>query len=293
MHVCSVKEYDDILRTRDGWSIGIRLFHPKADGIGKVVVVGPGAGIDQTFYAPFARYLSGKGFTVLTFDYRGVGASASAAASRRRITLRNWAQQDLNAVLLYARNTFAGQELILVGHGCSGSVAGLAPASEIVDRIVLVSSALLSWRLFPLNRMPGIALYKMLVPLLATWRETLPGRWLGLGSELPAGVMRELMAWCNYPNGLFDVFPDNNYRKMRVPLLAFSFTDDWFSPPRAVAALLSYFSTSKPEWLHLQPETLSRTNVGHSGFFEPASVDLWRSMLFWIEAPAPVKNYFF
>jgi predicted alpha/beta hydrolase len=39
------------------------------------VVIGGAMGVRQDFYAPFAEWLSGQGFRVTTFDYRGSGES--------------------------------------------------------------------------------------------------------------------------------------------------------------------------------------------------------------------------
>ena len=59
---------------RDGLSIGGTLYRPAGPG-GLAVQMQSAAGVPQGFYAKFASYLAGRGFTVLTFDYRGIGRS--------------------------------------------------------------------------------------------------------------------------------------------------------------------------------------------------------------------------
>lgn len=269
----------EIIRTRDGYHISLTIY-PSATGISdRVIVIGPGAGVVQTYYKLFAEYCAEQGLTVITFDYRGTGLSGQHRDFPA--TLRQWANQDLDAVLRYAHNTFPRQELIFLGHCISGEIAGIAPASEYIHRMVLISSALSCWRLWPSRSQLRIGLMKLLTPLVVAWHGYFPGKRLRFLHDMPRGVILELSNWCNHSNGLFDVFPDNNYRKMKIPLLAFSFTDDWLSPPKAVAALLSHFSAAQPRWLHLEPAEIGLDKVGHDGFFDPSCKGLWDQMLAW------------
>jgi predicted alpha/beta hydrolase len=71
--------------------------------------------------------------------------------------------------------------------------------------------------------------------------------------DLPTGVVHEWADWCDNPNGLFDIFPENNYRKLQVPLLAVSFSNDWMTPENGVKGLLSYFSGACITWHHIDP----------------------------------------
>lgn len=269
------------LRTRDGQFIRLTQFLPPNGAPERVVVVGPGAGVEQARYRAFAEYCAASGCAAITFDYRGIGHSGNGHIGHFHATLRQWANQDLDAVLRYAHNTFPKLELVFVGHCISGEIAGIAPAGEYIHRMVLVSSALSCWRLWPHRSQLRILLMKLLTPLLVWWYGFFPGRRLRFLHDLPRGVILELSNWCNRPNGLFDVFPDNNYRKMKIPLLAYSFTDDWFSPPRAVAALLGHFSNAQPRWEHLDPAGIGLKKVGHDGFFDPACAPLWEQMLAW------------
>ena len=269
------------IRTRDGHFLSLSLYLPPGGTPWQVLVVGPGAGVEQARYRPFAEYCAERGCAVLTFDYRGIGYSGNDRMKDFQATLRQWANQDLDAVLRHAHNAFPKQEIVFVGHCISGEIAGIAPAGEYIHRMVLVSSALSCWRLWPHRSQFLILLMKLLTPLIVWRYGFFPGKRLRYLNDMPRGVILELSNWCNRPNGLFDVFPDNNYRKMKIPLLAYSFTDDWFSPPKAVAALLGHFSNAQPRWQHLDPVEIGLKKVGHDGFFDPACATLWEQMLAW------------
>lgn len=291
--LCSVNSKEHILRTRDGYSIGLTHFLPADKREEQVLVVAPGAGMPQFFYRLFAEFCAREGFPTITFDYRGIGRSGNGTLRRFNTTLKQWAIQDLNAVLLFARNQYPTGSVTLIGHCIGGEIAGIAPASEYLNRIVLVNSALSSWRLWPLKDQPRILLLKLFAPLINAWFGYFPGRRLRFLQDMPQGVLRELSDWCNRYNGLFDVHPDNNYRKLQIPLLCFSFSDDWYAPPRAVSALLGHFSNTNTQWLHLNPKELGLPGVGHDGFFLPDCQPLWQLMLNWLKVPTTAKGYFF
>src|SRR5688572_17742879 len=79
----------------DGYRIGARLFEPKAP-LGTVVIHGATA-VPQKFYWRFAKYLSNRGLRVVTYDYRGVGASKPSTLRGFRATLSDWALLDARA----------------------------------------------------------------------------------------------------------------------------------------------------------------------------------------------------
>ena len=65
------------LTARDGYRLGATLFRPAASN-GRAVMIMAATGVPQEYYAKFAAFLAERGFTVLTFDYRGIGRSRHA-----------------------------------------------------------------------------------------------------------------------------------------------------------------------------------------------------------------------
>lgn len=62
------------LAAADGEMLAAYRFDPP--GAAKAsVVIAPAMAISQSFYANFAAWLAGQGYTVWTFDYRGTGES--------------------------------------------------------------------------------------------------------------------------------------------------------------------------------------------------------------------------
>jgi predicted alpha/beta hydrolase len=272
----------EIIRTRDGKKLVLSVYKPDKEN-NRVLVIGPSLHCTQDIYRGLAVFLCNLQYTVITFDYRGTGVSAGNDLRYDPARLHQWACLDLDAVLLFAKNGHPEKELIFLAHGVSGELSGLAAASQYIDRMVLINAALTCAVLWPWKGRMRKAVTKAFIPAIHFLFGYFPRiGWLSL-PRLPKGVMSEWVNWCNRGNGVFDVFPDSNYRKLQVPLLSLSFADDWNSPQRAVATLLSHFSNAAVSWMHTQPNDHGLSKIGHSGFFLKREEDvLWNKLLSWL-----------
>jgi predicted alpha/beta hydrolase len=73
----------------DGYSLGATLFAPVAP---KGVVVNAAMGVKRGFYARFGAHLAARGFTVVTYDYRGIGDSRPARLRGLSARLQDWGE---------------------------------------------------------------------------------------------------------------------------------------------------------------------------------------------------------
>jgi predicted alpha/beta hydrolase len=248
------------------------------------MIVAPGAQFTQRDYEPFAAFFQQQGYFVITFDYRGVGDSGPDNLKGFEAKLHQWAVQDTDAVIRYVKNIAVNQELIFIGHGVSGEVVGLAQASQYISRLVLASSSLSCKRLWTWRGRIRIAALKTVGKLANKLFGYFPGKKLGVLRDLPKGVVYEWADWCDHPNGLFDVFPENNYRKLQVPLIAFSFSNDWRTPDRAVEGLLQYFSGACVTWYHVTPHNQGLNKSISNCFFDARyKSNLWPTLQRWLQ----------
>jgi len=270
------------IRTNDGTRIWVSCYTP-AYISHRVMIIGPGVGLKNEYYDAFANYLCEQGFTIITFDYRGVGNSAPEKLNGYQASMHQWAVQDINAVLLYTKQQYPNQEIIYLGHSIGGEIIGLAPASQYVNKMIFISSALSCAKLFPLRDRIKIAGLKMLARTTSRLYGYFPGRQFYIFDDLPNGVVHEWANWCDNANGLFDIFPDNNYRKLTIPVLSLTFTDDWHCPPRAVKELLNRFENAMITWYHLKPKDIGMKRIGQNDFFHLSmKITLWELLLKWI-----------
>lgn len=273
----------ETIRTKDGTTVTARIYEPgpTAD---KVIVIAPSAEVTQDYYYDIAVFLLEHNIAVVTFDFRGTGISAPKDLKGFKANLENWAQQDLDAVIRHTKNIFPKQELIFIGHGIGGEIVGLAAASQFISRMVLVSCGLSCTRLRRVREKIWIGVMKKFVKITSWIYGYFPGKDFRVLKDIPKGVMDEWIHWCDNENGLFDDFPDYNYRKLQVPMLVFSFTDDWRSQANGVAALLKHFTGASIQWYHIKPTQLRVSKIGHSGFFKTfGKAKLWPLLLTWAD----------
>jgi predicted alpha/beta hydrolase len=197
-------------------------------------------------------------------------------------------------VLLYTRNNYSNKEIIYVGHGAGGEIIGLAPASQYINKLVLVSSSLTCEKLWPLHRRILLKYRKFTGRIITKLTGYLPAT--KERGQLPGGVFLQMANWCDSPNGLFDSYPDNNYRKLNVPALVYTFTDDWLCPPAAVKELLNHFSNASITWYHIKPKEIGLSRVGHFNFFYLGMKQvLWHPLIKWMRCEkldAGEKDFF-
>jgi predicted alpha/beta hydrolase len=276
------------IRTKDGKWIGITRYIP-GNPNGRNIIIAPAAHILQVEYEPFAKHFLQQGYSIVSFDYRGTGESPSLIPKKQKNGLLQWAVHDIDAVIRYVRQLYSHNEIIYIGHGVGGELVGLAPASQFINRLVLIDSALSCKKLWPWHIKLGLFLAKLWWRILGSYQANLPIHKPGLRNRLPREVVYEWINWCEKPNGLFDFFPDCNYRKLAVPLLAISFDKSWYSPEKAVRELLNYFSNSQISWYHIDPAKLGFKKIKNFCFFEPfVESSLWETLKSWLNEEAPV-----
>ena len=270
----------------DGYRLAASAFRPAAPNGAAVVVCG-GTGIARRFYAKYAADLAGRGFSVLTFDYRGIGESAPARLRGFPARMSDWGGLDIDAALGVARRDFAPKRLFVVAHSAGGQLLGLAPASPGIDGAVFVSSQSGYWRYWKgRDRRRLLLLWQALMPSLVAIAGHYP-KGLGLGEALPAGVARQWARWGRHPRYLFgDAALDlSRYRIFDRPILAWSFADDAaFAPRGAVEALLREYPAAAIEHRATDPAARGLPRIGHFGFFRDAARPLWDETAAWLAA---------
>lgn len=265
------------LTASDGYRIGAATFGSS----GKPVLIMPATGVPQSYYARFAAYLAERGFSVLTFDYRGIGRSKNGDLRKMAARMRDWALLDATAAFQHLSS-----DLLVVGHSFGGQALGLVPQAGRVRSALVVGSQSGYWANWP--------------PLgkLWMWPTThfgldgvtklfgfFPGSRLGFGEDLPPGVAHEWASWCRHPKYLVGALGvEETYARVRAPFRAYAISDDAFAPLPAVEALARLYPNARWETRRLAPRELGVDTIGHFGFFRERFRDsLWREAADWLE----------
>jgi predicted alpha/beta hydrolase len=281
---------DLMLPARDGVTLAATLFEAARPLRGALLLNG-GTGVPRQFYAAFASHLAGRGFTVLTYDYRGIGGSQKPVVA----TIDQWGTIDQPSMLDHLTERCPGTPLGIVGHSYGGQVLGLADNIGSVGAAVLITSQSGHWRHWPpgRRRLRMLALWWLLIPSLTALTGRFPGSWIGT-ADLPANIARSWARWGRSPHYICDALgrpwrPHNE--DVVFPIRWLSFTDDPIAPFGAVEALRSYYANAEVERRHLSPADLGADAVGHFGFFRKSMPRAaWDDLASWLDARLQVSR---
>lgn len=275
----------------DGFPLSATRFAPTT-APKAVVVLSSAMGVKQNFYFPFARFLAEQGFAVLTFDYRGSGASVPEKYKRSlrglNANLFTWAEQDYNGALLAAKEWQRDVPLLVVGHSLGGQLPGLLPDNHLIDGILTVACGSGYWR----DNTPQLKRYVWFmwffaVPVFTRLFGYFPGKRLRMVGDLPKGVIFQWAQWCRTPHYVVDSGGTpirKGYEGIRVPMLALSFTDDEMMSRRSIDSLHDFYRNARVERRYIAPREVNAKRIGHFGFFRPEfQSTLWKQALDWLE----------
>lgn len=270
----------------DGYRLSARTY---IDGgrRGAALIV-PAMGVGQDFYASFATWLAARGWNTVTFDFRGIGSSAPRTLRGFEADVLSWARLDCAAALAYARGLAYGRPLLWIGHSLGGQILALTPGNESISAAVTVASGVGYWRenAYPLRRYSWW-LWHAIAPAATALFGYFPGRSLGIIGDLPKGVMRQWSRWCRHPEYAAGVEGDlvrDRYRRLLLPLLSLSFTDDEYMSERNIAVLHGFYERARRDMRRISPRDLGIARIGHFGFFRAQpGAQLWPLMLDWVD----------
>lgn len=253
-----------------------------------VVLVHPGTAITQRFYEPFAHYLLQLGFTVVTYDYRGTGRSRPASLRGFDVSMADWMDEDVGTVTRWAAGRFPELPLCAVGHSLGGHALALSGDTNTLRAAVLVAShaGVTATIRGTAERLRVWLVMRVLAPVLCRVLGYMPGRRLGLGEDLPRGVMLQWSRWTTLPRYFFDdpaMDAAARMARVRIPLLVLGFDDDPWANPRAIGMLVEPLANAPVERRQVAPHSAGLRAIGHMGFFRKHAAErLWPQVGTWL-----------
>ena len=269
----------------DGQKLAGTLIQPvRANGIS--VQINAATGVARRYYESFAAYLGSRGFTVLTFDYRGIAESPRSAAAPPPRML-DWGRRDIPAAADFLALRTPGFRRAMVCHSFGGQMLGLMPQAGEIAAVLAIASQHGYWRNWsPLQQLKLALSWYVAFPLVVGLLGRLPGWWLG-GQTLPGAVARDWRRWCCSPHYLVDddgrpLRPHNH--AVRADMRLISFDDDLdFGPRKGVDKLVDYYPNAAIERLHIAPRDWNLARIGHFGFFRrDMPVQRWAEQADWL-----------
>ncbi len=271
--------------TVDGQRLAGTLAAPQQPN-GVSVQINGATGVARRYYESFAGFLAGRGFTVLTFDYRGIGGSLRLPSAPEPRML-DWGRRDIPAVAEFLAARTPGMRRAMVCHSFGGQMLGLMPQAGEIAAVLAIASQNGYWRHWSLPHQLRLLLsWYVAFPLVVGLIGRIPGWWLG-GQPLPGAVARDWRRWCCTPHYLVDddgypLRPHNHALRAKLRLLSFADDRD-FGPKKGVDALMAFYPNAEIERLHVAPADWGLARIGHFGFFKrDMPPHLWGAQADWL-----------
>jgi predicted alpha/beta hydrolase len=263
---------------------GFRLngtYFPAADGDRSPVLICPATGIRQSFYFPFADWLSKAGHSTFVFDYRGIGASLDTRHVRdSRARKQDWGQLDMPAALDWLLGETGAHAAHLIGHSAGAQLVGLMPNHASVRSLCAISASSgyignIRWP----KRFAALLLAHMYVPLSVRLLGYVPAKALGWGDDLPPRVGIQWARWCSRPGYVANEFGSgvarHYYDEFTAPVIVVAATDDPLATPANIADWLRLLPRAKSDVHFIHPDNPDGRAIGHVGMFRREHSSLW------------------
>jgi predicted alpha/beta hydrolase len=274
----------------DGYSLTTTRFSPNVSN-GRSVLIISEVGKSQSLYADFALFLSNQGYTVYTFDFRGIGLSNLKNFNLQKVTLNDWAALDLDAMLSFVTSSRPSDRLIVSAHGISNLLLGMSRLSKKADAFLMIASTvpnagritnvLTRWRMKILSN--------FVLPLSAHVFGKYPG-WLSGGETLPKKLALQLSQWYSSENALSTEInkTENTFILLEQRALIINFQDDYYSSSEEFK--LYYPNIRFDDWT-FTPDQVLQKKMGHDGFFNRKLQNVvWSEVGQWLNQNLNIKK---
>jgi predicted alpha/beta hydrolase len=278
---------EHVIPAVDGYPLAATLYRCPERQESKVAIVTAAMGVRRGRYQELSLHMARQGWTVLTFDYRGIGGSRGRGAVACDARLADWGAKDLAGAIDWTQRELGPRRFVVVGHSVGGQIIGLAPNHDKLDAVLMIGAQKGYWKYWDRHWKYIVGGFWLALPVLVRVFGYLP-MWPAGCDGLPPQVALDWQRWAMYPDFLDECRRSlgDQFRQFRSPILAISFTDDpLYAPPRAVRALLDIYANAPSQHRLYGPGELGVSRIGHSGFFVPGVCPkLWESTLEWLES---------
>jgi predicted alpha/beta hydrolase len=270
------------LLTEDNYTLSAHLFEPQNSNQ-KFLLINSATGVKQQIYFSFAQFFSEQGFTVLTYDYRGIGLSKPKKMKDFDASMRIWGTNDYKALTHYIKTNYQDYHKFCLGHSLGALILGMNEDSIMFEEFIFVGTqnafvGNLKFR----TKIEAYLGFGIAQPLSTKILGYFPGNWFGLGESLPAGSAfdwRTLILNKKSTNKLLEKVEDFS-KKLNQKVFVIRAEDDAWLTEKGVRSLLEdTYPNMKPTYRLIKTSESEKNEIGHINFFRSYNKKLWHIIL--------------
>ena len=268
--------------TKDHYSLAAHLFEPQISNQ-KVLLINSATGVKQQIYFSVAQFFADHGFTVITYDYRGIGLSKPDNMRGFEASMRVWGTTDYKALTSYIKSNFEDYKKYCLGHSVGALILGMNPDSEIFEEFIFVGTQnAFVGNLRLKTKIEAYLGFGIVQPLFTLLLGYFPASWFGLGESLPSGSAfdwRILILNKKSTNNLLEKSADFSKKLRQKVLVIWAEDDAWLTEKGVKSLLENTYANLRPTYRHIYTSESEKGEIGHVNFFRSYNRKLWKILL--------------
>ena len=256
------------IQIKDGSTSKITHYSAKSNQSKSVIIIFPAMGVRGSYYGMLGKQISEAGFEVIITDLRGIGNSSVRPNKKVDFGYHEMLELDYKSILGKVKYLFPNKKIYALGHSLGGQLASLFSAknSNSFDGLILIACCSVYFKGWGSKQLPTLFMTQFFY-FVSVLLGYFPGKKIGFGGTEAKTVIND---WSNQSRtGKYILKNDDfNYEagleKITIPILAISFQEDTFAPPKAVEHLIGKFgNNTKKEYIYLKNDDPRNENFNH------------------------------
>ncbi len=271
------------LKTVDGVQLAAKIFEPEASNR-KLFLINSATGVKQQVYFSFAKYLAENGFTVITYDYRGVNESKPEKLKGFNASMRLWGTLDFKTLTDFIKENYNDYRKFCLGHSVGALILGMNKDSAIFEKFIFVATQNSYLRNLPWKiAVTAFFGFGIALPVSTGLCGYFPAQFFGLGETLPKGVAydwRTLIFNKKSTVRLFETV-DHDYSKSltQEAFIIHAEDDPWITMKGMESLMQNGYPNLKKTYREIKVSESPKKEIGHINFFRNFNKNLWKMVL--------------
>ena len=272
-----------ILNTSDHIPLSVKVFEPEIPN-GKLLLINSATGVKQQIYFSFAKYLAENGFTVITYDYRGIGESKPKKMRGFDASMRTWGTVDFKTVTDFIQIEYPTYTKFSLGHSVGALILGMNDYSKNFEKFIFVGTqdAYMQNLTFTVAT-TAILGFGIALPVMTHFFGYFPAHRFRLGESLPKGVAfdwQTLILNQKSTSKLYEKIGENSSKDLNQEAFIIHAEDDTWVTQKGMNNLLkNVYPNLKTTYREIKISESEKGEIGHVNFFRSFNKNLWKIVL--------------
>lgn len=279
-----MKSYESFwISCKDDYQLAAQ-FYPAQDHTKPYpILICPATGITKNFYHAFAEWLNQQGYSVLSFDFRGIGESLHGPLKNSTASINDWGIYDIPAAIETILDRTLAEKVIIVGHSAGGQLLGITSNYNKVAKVLAIAGSTGHVKgLKGKTKILAPVMFNVIFPISSFLKGYGATQFIGMGENLPKNVAKQWAEFCSKPgyvmNAIGKSIFEDYHQEIQCPITSFWATDDEIATQANVKDLLRLYPNAPTKLIELNPQQHGYKQIGHMSMFKKSHQKLWPLM---------------